>query len=242
MKQIKKHIYRKKLEFATLPLFAYLRDVSICPRQRLAITPYLAHFTMIFGDLDKYVGKDLDRRENLFQRLLQAHAHEKDHPFSWFLREFESIGLDRRPPLSEALRFLWGEHTSETRRLSYELAARLRYADPLDRYIVLEALKAHGNVIFANALKAASDLRNTSEHDSIFDGEFHLALDNEPRCGAAGRAQEEAMSQRELREDELARGAALVDKVHAIFRTYILELHRYALRYPALESRSAAVA
>lgn len=242
MKQIKKHVYRKKLEFAALPLFAYLRDAAICPRQRLAITPYLAHFTMIFGDLDKYVGKDVNRRENPFQPLLHAHAQEKDHPFSWFLREFESVGLGRRPPFTDALRFLWGEHTSATRRLSYELAARLRYAEPQDRYIVLEALKAHGNVIFANALKAASDLRNTRQHDSIFDGEFPLALDTEPRRGAAARAQEEAMSQRELRGDELERGAALVDKVHAIFRTYILELHRHALRSPALEPRSAAVA
>jgi hypothetical protein len=241
VKLLKRHIHRRKLEFAALPMFAYLRDASSDPRERLSITPCLAHFTMIFGDIDKYTLRAAPCGEDPFQKILDDHTQDKDHHWAWFLREYERLDFHRKPPFADPLRFMWGKGTAQTRRLSCELATSLIYADPLYKYVVLTALKAHGSVIFANVLKAVSDLRSEAGHASIFQGEFNLGLEPGRQGAGAERALEETINRRELLTAEHERGAALVDKVHAIFGTYILELHRYARHRPSWASKGSAL-
>ena len=55
MQQILTFIENQKQEFVKLPLFAFMQDKSIDPKQRLSFAPCMAHFIMSFSDLNKYV-------------------------------------------------------------------------------------------------------------------------------------------------------------------------------------------
>ena len=57
MKHVLRHIFDKKRAYGGLPLFAWMRDESRDPRERLAFYPCMAYFIMAFGDLK---GRDQD--------------------------------------------------------------------------------------------------------------------------------------------------------------------------------------
>ncbi len=58
MKEVLELIAQKQQEFAQLPLFKFMQDRRIAPRQRLAFAPCLAPFAMNFKDLNKYAFRE----------------------------------------------------------------------------------------------------------------------------------------------------------------------------------------
>jgi len=54
MKEVIALIKKRKQEFAKLPLFQFLQDKSIEPRERLAWVSFLTPLAMGFGKLNKY--------------------------------------------------------------------------------------------------------------------------------------------------------------------------------------------
>ena len=83
MKKVFASIEPKKNEFAKLPLFEFMRDLSIDPKQRLAWAPCAAPFVMSFGELNQdenftlreivegYVQKDNQADIPLIVRVLE---------------------------------------------------------------------------------------------------------------------------------------------------------------------------
>ena len=105
MKPVLHHILQLKRRYATLPFFQHLRDESLTPRERLAFFPCMAPFIMSFGDLNRHVLRQ-EPSDDPHQRMLNAHSHEDDHHWPWYLEDFHKLGHDRhaQPPSRPATR------------------------------------------------------------------------------------------------------------------------------------------
>jgi hypothetical protein len=58
MQTVMRAIFEAKRAYATLPLFEFMRDETLTPRERLTFFPCMAPFILAFGDLNKYVMRD----------------------------------------------------------------------------------------------------------------------------------------------------------------------------------------
>jgi len=176
MKEVLTLIEKKKQDFARLPLFDYMQDRSIDPRQRLAFAPCAAPFAMAFGELNKNVFRQEPTSDKI-QEIINKHTYEDDHHWVWFLRDLRQLGLDRSMNFTNTLRFLWGEETKATRKLAHQLYGYSFQATPVQKLIVIEVIEATGH-IFASASKmAAGELEAITEKKYLYFGEFHLAVE-----------------------------------------------------------------
>jgi hypothetical protein len=77
MKEVLRHIFEKKRAYATLPLFEWMRDERLDPRERLAFYPCMAHFILSFGDLNKFVLRE-ERPADVYQEMVNAHTRAEE--------------------------------------------------------------------------------------------------------------------------------------------------------------------
>jgi hypothetical protein len=176
MKEVLRFIEQKKQEFARMPLFEFMRDTSIDPRQRLSFAPCLAPFVMAFGELNKSVFRDEPTNDPI-QKLINKHTREDDHHWLWYLEDLQRLELNQPVKMTEALRFLWSEETTASRRLVYELYRLTYQATPLQKLVVIECVEATGNVMFSNASLVNQKLKNNSQVELIYFGNFHLSVE-----------------------------------------------------------------
>lgn len=94
MRAVMREIFRAKRGYSTLPLFDFMRDDSMSPRERLAFYPCMAPFIMAFADLNKYVLRD-ESSTDPHQQLVNTHTFEDDHHWPWFLDDYTALGFDR---------------------------------------------------------------------------------------------------------------------------------------------------
>lgn len=243
MRQIQYYIQQKNQKFAEHPLFTFLRDDSIDPRQRLSIAPCMAHFTMSFGDLNRYVYRDTQRyTDDPFQRFINEHSEEDDHHWLWFLKDIETLGFDPELRFSEALRLLWSEETADTRRLSYELAGCILGAEPVYKFIVLESIEAIVLVFFSSTRHAANDLLRRTGRECLYFGDYHLAREAEHAMSPSARELRKVIDAFEMSPAMREQGRRLVDMCYAILTRSVANLHGYALVHPAWPPRPRAAA
>ena len=86
MRTVMRAIFEAKRAYATLPLFEFMRDETLTPRQRLAFFPCMAPFILAFGDLNKYVMRD-ETSTDPYQPLVNRHTYEDDHHWPWYLED-----------------------------------------------------------------------------------------------------------------------------------------------------------
>jgi hypothetical protein len=140
MNRVLEHIEQKKQELARLPLFAFTQDRGIEPLQRLGFAPCLAPMTTGFADLMAFGLRD-ESSEDRLQQLLNAHTSVDDRHWELFMRDLDSLGLNRTLDVNGALKLLWEEHSAKTRQLIYKLMALVHGASPILRLVILEAVE-----------------------------------------------------------------------------------------------------
>jgi hypothetical protein len=227
MKGILELIERKKQTYAELPLFAFMQDTQLDPRQRLAFAPCMAHFIMSFGDLNKYIFR-IQNSTNPLQNLINKHTYEDDHHYPWFMTDLNKLGFNSSMGFVDTLRFLWGEDTKITRLLSYQLAAYTLNVDPIYKLAVIEAIEVTGNVLFNLTAKVAEELQDFTQQEYQYFGKFHLSLETGHVAGSPDAEQllEETIltpTERQIAED-------LVEQVFDIFTQWADELLTYATK------------
>src|ERR1700693_4680849 len=97
MRRVFDLLENRTTEFAKAPLFNFLGDTSIDPRQRLSFAPGVAHFVMSFRDLYALVLREEPAKDE-YQAIVNSHASEDDNHWRWFLSDLGKIGYD--PQLS----------------------------------------------------------------------------------------------------------------------------------------------
>jgi hypothetical protein len=226
MEEILAFIEKKKLEFSRLPFFAYLRNKSISPRQRLAFAPCAAPFIMSFGELNRDAFRDEPTNDPI-QKIINKHTYEDDHHWEWFLEDLEKLGFNKPKSFSKTLEFLWGSETQTARRLVYQLYQYTVEATPLQRLIVIEAAESTGNVFLAASSQTIRDLQNIAAPEEYqYFGASHLIVDTgHTYCSPKSKQYIESI---EVAENEKRHYFELIEKIFTVFTEFIDELFVYA--------------
>lgn len=227
MKQVLRHIFEKKRAYSKLPLFEWMRDERLDPRDRLAFYPCMAHFILSFGDLNKFVLRE-EHPADVYQEMVNAHTREDDHHWPWYLEDFSKLGFDAPMAGTDWMRFLWGEETQQNRRLMAGLTALIKGTTGLERLIIIEAIEETGNVLFGAMLPIAEALERRIGRELRYCGNFHFQLESGHSVGA----DHAELARIALSPEQCERGRALVNEVYALFEAWTHELLRYATAHP----------
>lgn len=225
MKEVLNFIQNKKQDFVQLPLFEFMKDSKIDPRQRLSFAPCGAHFVMSFADLNKYIFREYPPCNQL-QELINEHTYEDDHHLVWFLEDLEKLGFAHSLSFPDTLRFLWGEQTKHTRQLSYRLAGYASQSDPLRKLVVIETIEAMGNVFFSCTTEVALELQEITQKEYRYFGSVHLNVENGHTMGKSRT--DKLLEDIQLTEENRQEAFELVEKVFQAFTELANELLEYA--------------
>jgi hypothetical protein len=172
MKQMLETIDRRSKAFVTHPLFAFLKDTTIDPRQRLAFIPQMSHFVMTFADLYALVLREEPARDR-YQELVNAHTFEDGGHWKWFLADLEKVG-DVEMPFSDALRFVWSDQTRGMRLLSYHVCRLGFGASSLRKLALVHAIEASGSIVLEHAAMVGREYAALTGKKLIYFGPHHF--------------------------------------------------------------------
>jgi hypothetical protein len=178
MKQIFDHIDGRGAEYAQKPVFAYLRDDRIDPRQRLNFVPWLAHFVMTFADLYQMFVEEPVPGDR-FQELVNAHLAEEENHWKWFLADLDALGLNPMLKFTEALRLVWGTETSKTRSLAYQVCKLSSGLSSLEKLVLFHAIEATGRVALEALAPVGAAVGDQSGKKLVYFGQRHLDTERE---------------------------------------------------------------
>jgi hypothetical protein len=224
MRTVMREIFQAKKRYSSLPLFEFMRDESLSPRERVAFFPCMAPFILAFGDLNKYVMRD-EASLDPHQQLVNAHTYEDDHHWPWYLEDMEALGYDRLLTTSQVLRSQYGDDMKVNRMLMTRLAHLLYDATPVQRLAIIEAIEETGNVLFALTADLASRIELVEGITLRYLGHFHFNLETGHAMSGADHRELAAI---ELDEAQRARTLEQVQRVYKYFEEWTEELLTYA--------------
>ncbi|BAZ15722.1 hypothetical protein NIES4071_75940 [Calothrix sp. NIES-4071] len=231
MQEVLKLIESNKQKFATLPLFEYMYDCKIEPKQRLAFAPCMSHFIMSFTDFNKYVFRAENCQSNRkVQEMINEHTKEDESHSPWFLVDLELLKLNPIKSFTDVLEFLWGEETKITRQITYQVAGLTLQAEPIVKLAAIEALEAMGNVFFTASSKVTSELRSITQKEYAYFGESHLEVETGHTMGTS--EVESCFAKIKLTEEQQKQASYVVEAIFKIFSEWTYELLTYAHNHP----------
>jgi hypothetical protein len=231
MKEVLAHIEKKKQEFAKLPLFEYMRDTSIDPRQRLAWVPCAAPLVMNFADLNKH----FFRREalnNPIQELVNEHTYEDDNHWEWFLEDIATLGFNNSQNFNDFLRFIWSEETEKTRLVCQKIAVQIFKADSIILMIAIKTLEATWTVTQTLTLSVTQELKQITKQKFYFFGESHFEVEN--NHSMKSEEAEKIIENIKLTENQKKQAFYLIDNIFEAFHNCVDEMMCYGKKHPVL--------
>ncbi|MEH2230660.1 MAG: hypothetical protein V7K71_13610 [Nostoc sp.] len=225
MQQVLALIEQKKQEFAQLPLFNFMQDKSINPRQRLAWAPCAAHFIMNFGELNKYFLR-VEPTNDPIQTLINKYTYEDDDHWLWFLEDLKNLEFDKTLLFSDALKFLWSEETQNARWLNYQLYRHTSQATPIQKIIVIQVTEATGNVMLSIAAEIGKEIKAITQKQCRYFADFHLDIETGHMTGSSGIDQ--LLQDIQLSEAAQQEAFELVENLFTVFTQFANSLFVYA--------------
>ena len=220
MKSIFDHIATRAREFEQRPLFAYLRDSKIDPRERLRFVPFTAHFILTFADLSHFFFMESAPKDR-YEELINIQLAEESSHWKWFLTDLTTLGLDPMLRFTDALRFVWSDATAKTRKLSYDICKLSAGISSLEKLVLVHTMEATGRVAFESALPAGRAAGEKLDRKLVFFGPHHLEEELQHTLEEDGVRQE--LESIILDDATRARAVAIVDSVFRSFADFIDE-------------------
>ncbi|MBB6092472.1 hypothetical protein HNQ60_001350 [Povalibacter uvarum] len=239
MRAVMRAIFEAKRTYANLPLFEFMRDDSMTPRERLSFYPCMAPFILAFGDLNKYVMRD-EKSTDRHQLMVNAHTYEDDHHWPWYLEDYTTLGFDQAKPTTAVLHSLYSDRTKVNRMLSAQLAHLLYDATPVERLVIIEAIEETGNVLFALTARLARAIEQEESVSLRYLGDFHFNLET---GHSMGHDDHRELAEIALDAGQRERCIKLVAEVFHLFKNWTNELLAYAigeLIHPQTKSHSVS--
>lgn len=224
MKEVLAAIREKKLAFASRPFFAFLRDESLEPEQRLAFLPCMAHWVMSFADLNKYFLR-ADAAGDMYQEKVNIFSHEDDDHWRLFLEDLQKLGFDELYSGAGWLEFLWGDETCANRMLSYRISHLIQEASSLQRLAIIEAMEEAASVFFPLTVRLSEQLQARNGIELRYLGHFHSNLEE----AHSGAGDHESLLRITLDEEERRVALEMVAEVFRLFDDWAEEVLRFAL-------------
>lgn len=166
-------IEEKQQDFARLPLFTFMQDKSIHPRDRLSFAPLIVPLAMGFGELCNHVFRE-EPTTNKIQALINQHTYEEHFHWKWLLEDIEKLELDHCPTLTDAMLFSFGETTLKSRTVCYQIYHHIFQADPIYKFVAMQVAEATANVFFKVSQPVALELQKITGKDYRYFGMCHL--------------------------------------------------------------------
>jgi hypothetical protein len=220
MKEILAVVMRRKKRFSTLPLFAHLKDEKVSPRQRLLFLPYMAHFIMSFGDLNRLVLR-YPHPSNELEHMVNTHAEEDSHHWPWFLEDLSALGMDGASPFTAHLQGLWSPALDACRLLTYRLVQLAQDPRATLRLALIEMMEETGNVMFQHLADIETELEKREGLRLRFCGSHHLDRETGHAMGSDHRV----FARIALSEEETAQHVAVVEQAADHFDAFIDTLY-----------------
>jgi hypothetical protein len=226
MKHVFEHIKQTSAAFEGRPLFVYLKDESLSPRERLEFVPCMSHFVMTFADLYHFFLTEETPKDH-YQELVNTHLAEEGTHWKWFLADLTNMNLDPELRFTDAVRLLWGEATKETRRLAYEICKLSAGMSSLQKLVLVQSIEATGRVGLEAAVPVGNAVARDMKRNLVYFGGHHL--DTELQHTLEETEVHSALEALELDDATRADLCGIVDKVFAHFAGFVDEAHRVAL-------------
>jgi hypothetical protein len=182
MQSILNYIEQKNQVFADSPIFQFIRSEDADPNQKFVYIPCISHFVFSFMDMNLFVLRD-ENSDDPYQKLVNIHTEEDAHHWPWYLKDLETLGLDKTMKFSEALRFIWSDATKASRLLTYKFCQLAYNASPLERLVIVEAVEQTGktflslSAIKSKELEASQELYYFGENHSDCETGHHMGTD-----------------------------------------------------------------
>ncbi|MEH2086167.1 hypothetical protein [Nostoc sp.] len=225
MQQVLALIEQKKQEFAQLPLFTFMQDKSINPRQRLAWAPCAAHFIMNFAELNKYFLR-VEPTNDPIQTLINKYTYEDDDHWLWFLEDLKNLEFDKTLQFSDALKFLWSEETQNARWLNYQLYRHTSQATPIQKIIVIQVTEATGNIMLSIAAEIGKEIKTITQKQCRYFADLHLDVETGHMKGSSGIDQ--FLQDIQLSEAAQQEAFEMVENLFTVFTQFANSLLVYA--------------
>jgi hypothetical protein len=226
MNRILEHIEQHRQVLARHPFLTFVQDQSVEPRHRLEFAPCLAPMTMAFSDLMTLGLRDVASTDEK-QKVLNAHTYVDDQHWQYFLQDLDTLGMNEKLDFTGALRLLWGEHCTKTRKLTYTFMAQVRGVTPMMRLAILESIEVAADTGFRLLREVGREFTKQTGKQLIYFGQPHQDQeDGHEAMGATSiRSMILAYSWSPEEETEAMR---LSDELFACFYGMVDELHAYA--------------
>ncbi|BDA66664.1 hypothetical protein CAL7716_008300 [Calothrix sp. PCC 7716] len=229
MQEVLNFIEAQKKYFAQLPLFDFMQDKSIDPKQRISFAPCMAHYVMSFSDLNKYVLRT-DETDDILQNIINVHTNEDDEHWPWYIWDMQKLNLNPNLSFTKTLEFIWGEETKITRQIAYQIAGCTLQASPIVKIAVIEALEAMGHVFCAVSAQVASELEAITKTEYQYFGHVHLDAETGHTVGTPDAGY--VVAELKLTEQQRQEALNAVEKTFKIFSEWTYELLAYAQNHP----------
>ncbi len=226
MKQVFEHIQQASATFEGRPLFLYLRDESLSPRERLAFVPCMSHFVMTFADLYHFFLTEETPKDH-YHELVNTHLAEEGTHWKWFLADLTNMNLDPELRFTDAVRLLWGEATKETRRLAYEICKLSAGMSSLQKLVLVQSIEATGRVGLEAAVPVGNAVARDMKRNLVYFGGHHLETEQQHTLEETDV--HSALEALQLDDATRADLCGIVDTVFAHFASFVDEAHRVAL-------------
>jgi hypothetical protein len=237
MKEVFALIKKRKQEFAQLPLFEFLQDKSIDPRQRLAFAPCLSPLVMGFGEICKSVFRE-EPTNNTIQAFINQHTYEEHTHWQWLLEDIQKLGLNDSLSFTDALKFFWGEETKKTRQVCPRMERYTFKSDPLARLIAVEVSEVTANVFFSLTEKVVQELQEITKKQYRYFGGNHVEAENNHNLNKHDVVH--FLEEIQLTEEKRQELFELVDNFFEAYTESMDELLAYAKRHQIERSLIAA--
>lgn len=224
MQEIITFIQIKKQLFAELPLFEFLANKNIHPKQRLIFAPILDPLAVGLSDLNKYVLRE-SSSNNKVQELINKYTYKENYYWHEYLEYLDELGFNQSMSYGD-FRLLWGEETKKTRSLCSVLERYAFQADPFQKLVLAEVLEATATFFFETVLKVARELQEIVKKEYVYLGGTYLGLENHHILNTPEMLQ--VIAHIQLTDWEREQAFVLAEKVFELFTEAMNELLGHA--------------
>lgn len=225
MKHVFEHITKTSAAFESRPLFVYLKDESLSPRDRLEFVPCMSHFVMTFADLYHFFLTE-ETPKDRYQELVNTHLAEEGTHWKWFLADLTNMNLDPELRFTDALRLLWSDTTKQTRRLAYEICKMSAGMTSLQKLVLVQSIEATGRVGLEAAVPVGNRVARDMKRNLVYFGGHHL--ETEQAHTLEETDVHSSLESLELDQATIVDLCSIVDTVFAHFAGFVDEAYRVA--------------
>ncbi len=129
------------------------------------------------------------------------------------------MGYDKSLDFTGALQVIWSKELKCSRQTFYEIYRYTYKANPIYKFVVMEAIEAIADIFLSTTKKVAEELESVSECEYKYFGMTHCSCESNHSNGSHENV--EYISSLQIEKDVEKEALELVDKVFELFSNFV---------------------